>query len=63
MTTPEYDAHKDHGVSYLPFIAEGGWDARQGECQTCGVTWVEQRAVPAEGTLIDPDPQIRGSDR
>ena len=24
---------------------------------------VERRAVPAEGTLIDPDPRIRGSDR
>jgi hypothetical protein len=22
MTTPEYDAHKDHNVSYLPFVAE-----------------------------------------
>jgi hypothetical protein len=31
MTTPEYDAHKDHNVSYLPFVAEDGSDARQGE--------------------------------
>jgi hypothetical protein len=59
MTTPEYDAHKDHNVSCLPFIAEGGWDARQGECQTCGVTWVEQRR-PRRGHPDRPGPPHQG---
>lgn len=57
---PEAAPHIEdkHRVSYLPFIADGGWDARQGECRDCGVTWVETRAVPAEGVLIDPDPHL-----
>ena len=66
-TTPEQieashaflERHHGHRMSGMPYVAEGGWDARILECVECHDSISQVRAVPAEGCLIDPDPHIR----
>lgn len=53
-----YELHRGHRMSAMPYVAEGGWDARLVECLDCHDTNAEVRAIPAEGCLIDPDPHI-----
>lgn len=48
----------EHGPSSAMPTEVFGWDARYCECFTCGHRWTEVRGMPAEGSLIDPDPHL-----
>lgn len=57
-TEADRRGHTGHKLAARPHITPDGWDARIMECEDCGDTWTEVRAMPAEGILIDPDPHL-----
>jgi hypothetical protein len=55
-TTKFLERHHGHQLSGMPYVTADGWDARILECDKCHDHISQVRAIPAEGTLIDPDP-------
>jgi hypothetical protein len=57
-TTKFLERHHGHQLSGMPYVTADGWDARILECDECHDHINQVRAIPAEGTLIDPDPHL-----